>query len=253
MIDLHCHLLPGADDGPATLADSIAMARAAYQDGVQAVIVTPHEGPWLEQHPGPDAGSVLRAQVGALEEEIRRAGLPLALYPGMEVVLDMDLPQRLQSGRAVPLAAGPYILVELPMLQRPLYMERVVFELQVQGWRPILAHAERYPYVQEAPELLVPLVERGLLIQITVRSLTGAVGRPAQQTARRLLRRDMVHCLASDGHAASGPRAPVLTPGLQVAARLVGPARSRALVTELAGRVLGHGGVGVPQERDARR
>jgi protein-tyrosine phosphatase len=214
------------------------MARVAYQDGVAAVVVTPHESAWLERHPGADAGAVLRAQVRALEEDVHGAGIPLVLHPGMEVELDLELPERLQAGRAIPLGGGPYILLELPAYQRTLYLDQVIFQLQLQGWRPILAHAERYRYIHEAPDMLVPLVQRGLLVQITARNLAGAAGRQVQSTAQRLLRRGLVHLLASDGHSAVGPRVPVLTPGVEAAARIVGPARARAMVTEVPERIL---------------
>jgi protein-tyrosine phosphatase len=83
LIDLHCHLLPGVDDGPATLDESIAMARAAYDDGVRAIAATPHDSSWQARFKGVDARQVLQAQVAALQEALRQTGIDLALYPGM--------------------------------------------------------------------------------------------------------------------------------------------------------------------------
>jgi len=237
MIDLHCHLLPEVDDGPETLAESIAMARAAYEDGVRTIVVTPHEGPWLRRH-SPGADSTLKEEVRHLEEQVQQAGIPLALYPGLEIELDLDVVARLRAGRAHPLGSGPYVLLELPPYQRVLYLEQVIFEAQLAGWWPVLAHAERYAFVQENPRVLAPLVQRGVLVQVTVRSLTGEVGRAARETALRLLRQGLAHVLATDGHSASGPRRPVLSPGVAVAACVVGPARAEDMVVKTPQRIL---------------
>lgn len=237
MIDLHCHLLPGVDDGPETLAESIAMARTAYEDGIHTIVVTPHEGEWLRRR-GPEAGPALVEEVRQLETQIRQAGIPLTLHPGLEVELDLDLAARLRAGQARALGTGPYFLLELPAYQRTLYLEEVVFQAQLAGWWPILAHAERYPFVQENPQVLFSLVQRGVLVQVTVRSLTGAVGRTARDTALRLLRRGLAHVLATDGHSAAGPRRPVLSPGVAAAARVVGPERAQDMVTKVPQRIL---------------
>ncbi len=238
MIDLHCHLLPGVDDGPPTLEESIVMARAAYQDGVRAIVATPHARDWGLAHPGEDACHGVAELVRDLEQVLHQVGIPLALYPGMEIHLDPDLPEWLRSGRVCPLGAGPYFLLELPFFQPSPYLEQVISDVQLQGWRPVLAHAERYTYVQEAPDLLAPLVERGVLVQVTANSLTGNAGPLAGETAVRLLRRGLVHCLASDGHTGHASRAPLLMAGVQAAARVVGSAQARALVTEMPQQIL---------------
>ncbi len=238
MIDLHCHLLPGVDDGPETLDESIAMARAAYDDGVRAVAVTPHAGPWGERYGRDHPGESMQTQVRDLQRALQGAGIALALYPGMELELGVDLPEQLLAGRALPLGAGRYFLLELPFYQYPLHLERTLFQTQLQGWKPVLAHGERYLYVQESPDMLAPLVERGVLVQVTAGSLLGAAGPPARETAQRLLRHGLAHVLASDGHAATGPRAPLLRAGVEAAAKLVGKSRAQAMVTEVPQRIL---------------
>lgn len=238
MIDLHCHILPNADDGAAALDDSLAMARAAYADGVRAVVATPHESSWQERHPGPGGVAALQEAVRRLEEATQRAGIPLAFYAGMEAEFDLDLPRRLAAGRVLPLGEGRCFLLELPFYQYSLHLERAIFEVQLQGWKPVLAHVERCLYVQEAPDILLPLVQRGVAVQVTAGSLCGAAGPRAKETAQRLLRRGLVHVLASDGHAAEGERCPLLTPGVEVAARIVGLARAQAMVTEVPQRIL---------------
>lgn len=241
MIDLHCHLLPGVDDGPETLDESIAMARAAYDDGVRAIVVTPHAGPWSERYGSDNPREALQAQVQELQRALLHAGIALTLYPGMELELDMDLPGQLRAGRALPLGSGPYFLLELPFFQHPLYLEQTLFQAQLQGWKPVLAHVERYLYVQQAPDMLAPLVERGILVQVTAGSLLGAAGPVVRSTAQHLLRRGLVHILASDGHAARGPRSPRLRAGVEAAARLIGPERAQAMVAEVPQQIVeGH-------------
>ena len=244
MIDLHCHLLPGVDDGPSTLQESIAMARVAYQDGIRTMVVTPHSYEWDRGHPGESAYESLDESARQLEEALHQAGVPLTLVAGLEIYLDGDVKSHLRDGRARPIAEGPYILIELPFFQRPLYLEQSISELQVQGWKPLLAHPERYTYIQQQPDLLTPLVQRGVLLQITAGSLLGAFRPAAERTARWFLRRGLAHCLASDGHRSRGPRAPLLSPGLEVAAQIVGEERARAMVTEVPRRILKGLGVG---------
>ena len=238
VIDLHCHLLPVVDDGPPTLAESIAMARLAYDDGVRSVAVTPHSGGWLERYRGPEVAETMRSQVRALEEALHQAGIALTLYPGMEVDFDPDLPQQLLAGQVQPLGNGPYFLMELPAFQYSLHLEQTLFQVQLQGWRPVLAHVERYLYVQENPDLLAPLVQRGVVVQITARNLAGAAGPETREIARKLLRRGLVHVLASDGHRARGARLPLLAAGVTEAARIVGADRARAMVTTVPQRIL---------------
>ncbi len=238
MIDLHCHLLPGVDDGPATIEESLAMARMAYDDGVRAVVVTPHATDWWQICPPEHTAERLQEEVQRLEETFRQAGVSLCLYPGMEVPLEPAIGAWLAEGWAHPLAQGPYVLVELPFSQYPLYADEVLFQMQVAGWRPILAHPERYSYVHRDPQLLLPLVERGSLLQVMASSLTGGAGPAAKRTALWLLERGVVHCLASDGHQASGVRLPLLGPAVEVAGRLVGEEEARRLVTGAPQRIL---------------
>ncbi|MGC8873665.1 MAG: tyrosine-protein phosphatase [Chloroflexia bacterium] len=226
MIDLHCHLLPGVDDGPNSMEESLALARAAWAEGVRTIVVTPHARDW-ELH---RRGQELEPAVERLQKGLREAGIDLTLVPGMEVDLDEALPSRLRDGRARPLGRGPYVLVELPFLAYAMYIDQVIFHTQLAGWRPILAHVERYVYFQERPELLAALLQRGVLAQVSAGSLLGELGPTVRNTVLLFLRRGLVHCLATDAHAASGSRAPCLSSALACAASYVGQERALAMV-----------------------
>jgi len=227
MIDIHTHILPGIDDGPVDLEESLAVARLAVADGTRHMIATPHNADWEQ------IGNVnqLSEQVQTLQTALDDAGIDLRVYPGSEVHVTPDLAQRWQAGQIISLNRSRYVLIELPFFIYPHYLDQLFFELEVEGATPVLAHAERYRDVQENPDILVPLVERGVLIQITSTSLLGFFGREANKTAVHLLKRGLAHVIASDGHNTDS-RPPFLMEGVAVAAEYVGEEAAHKMVTE---------------------
>lgn len=214
-VDLHTHLLPGVDDGARDRDASLAMARLAEADGIGHIVATPHV---------PFCG--LRAD--ALEqrlEDLRRFladnGVHLQVSLGTEISLEPDLLQWLADGVARPLGATRYVLVELPFFGYPPYTEDVIFQLQVHGYRPILAHPERNAELAAAPRRMEPLVERGVLAQITTTSLLGGFGPAARNAATEFLQRGWAHVLASDAHSPAH-RPPVLSEGIRAAEKILG-------------------------------
>ncbi|MBI2304075.1 MAG: hypothetical protein HYU86_04950 [Chloroflexi bacterium] len=227
MIDIHSHILPGLDDGAQTPEDAIAMAQVAVEDGIEVMVATPHGA---ELAPGWSQAEAL-SRVNALEEEMARRHIPLRLVPGVENYLTPELPQKMVEGGALPLDGTSYILVEFPLFSLPPYTEEVLFQLQIKGFTPIIAHPERNDVLQKNPDLLLRLVERGMLAQVTAASLTAAFGSLPRQAAETMLRRRLVHIIASDAHSPQGSRSPVLSEGVREAARIVGEAAARAMVT----------------------
>ncbi len=233
LTDLHTHILPGVDDGAADDAAALAMARAAVEDGIERVAATPHN---LRLPPG--AGrAALEARVAALQRALDAAGLPLALVAGAEIALIASLPQMLDAGECVTLNRSRYLLLEPPYAGLPPRVEDLIFQAQVRGLAPILAHPERCAGLERSLPLLRRLVERGLLVQITAGSLEGRFGRHPQRLARSLLAGGLVHVIASDAHA-PGDRAPRLRSAEALAARLLGPGRARALVSTYPAAIL---------------
>jgi protein-tyrosine phosphatase len=214
VIDLHCHLLPGIDDGPATVEDALALARAAAAGGTRTMVATPHIDHQWKVDPG---------QVGALVEHIREAladaHIELEVRGGGEIALsrlaDLDAAQL----NAVRLGGGPYILLECP--HRPTggaEFHGFVQRLRARGERIVLAHPERSPAFQRSPDRLAVLVGEGVLTSITAASLLGSFGRAVQSFSLRLLRDGLVHNVASDSHDAAR-RGPALLAGLRAAER----------------------------------
>lgn len=195
------------------------MARLAVQDGITCMAATPHNMNW----PAGDHRPRVQEAVHALSQSLQAAGISLELLPGAEIFADMDVPQHIAEGRAFPLAASRYLLLELPASAYPLYTEELIFRLQVQGFWPILAHPERNVHLQEDPEVLRTLVERGVLMQITAGSLLGEFGRRAAETSADMLKGGLAHIIASDAHGAAH-RPPILTPAVEAAGEIIGMA-----------------------------
>lgn len=216
LVDLHTHIAPGVDDGPQTLDESLTMARMAVADGVRAVVATPHI---------PFARTT-REEFGRRLDDLRRflAGQQanLEVHLGAEISLEPDILRWLAEGLAWPIGATRYVLVELPFFAFPPYTEDVIFRLQVAGYKPILAHPERNAILAARPDRLGPLVERGVLTQITATSVLGGFGAQAKAAAVAFLERGWVHVLASDAHSANH-RPPILTEAARAAERIVGP------------------------------
>ena len=213
MIDLHSHVLPGVDDGVRTIAESLALLRAAYDDGVDRVAATPHV---RDDYPtAPNEMELLHAELcGAARE----AAIPVEVLPGGE--LDLRMAADLDDETLHRFGLGGnrnLLLLEFPYLGYPVGLPDLVFDLQLRGFRIVLAHPERNADVQVDPERLRPLVDGGVLVQLTAASLDGRLGGAPRAAAHRLLDGRLAHLLASDAHAAD-----VRSTGLAAAAREAG-------------------------------
>ena len=225
MIDLHNHILPGVDDGAATLADALAIARMAYADGIRGIVATPHRHPRAYTAPRADAVTLLDAIRAASRDE----DLAMEYYLGGEAYIAPDLVDQIQSGLALTINGGRYLLVEWPIREYPRFSAEIVFELQVRGIVPIIAHAERYRFVQTDISRLASFVERGVLVQITAASLVGTAGRGYRKTAETLLTHGLAHFIATDSHNVQR-RPPILSRARDRACELVGRDRALAMV-----------------------
>jgi protein-tyrosine phosphatase len=198
VIDLHIHLLPGIDDGPADAEGTVALARACVADGVRAVAATPHVSESHPSTPQQIAQALARARA-ALEQ----AAVPLELHSGAEIAIDRLDGLSDDDLRALTIAGGgAYILIETPYAAWPMDLEQHAGRLATLGVRAILAHPERSAGVQAGGGIdrLEHAVGRGVYCQVTAGSLAGRFGRTAQAMARTLLERELVHVIASDAH-----------------------------------------------------
>jgi len=230
-IDTHNHILPGLDDGPDTLQEAIDMAYVALKNGITKIVATPHHN---EYH-HPPVQEIL-AMIELVRSGLKKEAMPLEVYPGSELRISLDLPEKLKSGEVLPLAVSKYVLLEFPFEGIPIYAEDVIFRLRIDGWRPILAHAERIYDIQRKPERLKKFIDIGCMVQVNSNSLTGELGRPSLDIGIKLLKKGWVDMLASDAHAASR-RAPDFTHALKVAAKYVGEDRALAMIRDNPGRI----------------
>jgi protein-tyrosine phosphatase len=198
MIDLHSHILRGIDDGARTLEDSLDIARAAVSDGIVTIAATPHvRDDW------PTGAELMEERVAELRTAIEANDIPLEVVSGGEISIGWLTLLAPEDLRRFGLAGSRYLLVETPYYGWPHVLPHLLFSLQGDGFVPVLAHPERNAEVAERPDLLVPLVESGVLIQVTAASVDGRIGRRAFECARLLIRQGLVHLLASDAHHAS--------------------------------------------------
>jgi protein-tyrosine phosphatase len=213
LIDLHSHVLPGVDDGAATIADSVAIARAAAEDGVRVLAATPHV---RDDYPT-DAATMERL-VGETREAVRAAGVELEIVPGGEIAIGMLGELDEEELRRFCLGGSPrWLLVEFPYHGWPLGLAQIVFDLGARGFVPLLAHPERNSEVQAEPQRLGALVQGGAYVQLTAASVDGRLGRRTQAASRKLLELGLAHVLASDAHTPAIRRA-----GMRAACDAVG-------------------------------
>lgn len=225
MIDLHCHMLPGIDDGAPDVATSLRMARLAAADGTRTLACTPHIYPGLYEN----QTDGIRQRVGELQAHLDAEGIDLRLTYGADAHLTPDLLQRLRAGTAPTLAGTRYLLLEPPHHVAPPHFEDSVFELMAAGYTPVITHPERLTWIDREYPAFVRLAHRGVWMQLTAASLTGRFGPKAKKWSERMLDDGLVHILASDGHGVED-RPPRMSSGRAAAALLVGEEESWHLV-----------------------
>jgi protein-tyrosine phosphatase len=237
MIDLHTHILPGVDDGVKTMDDAVAFARVAAADGVKTVVATPHyrEGFYMNARPDVLAG------VEALNVRLRAEGIALSVLPGAEVHISADLVERVKSGHAPTLADnGRTVLFELSMSQPQPDLENFVFQMRLAGLQVLFAHPERIAYFQDDVSRYEAVLRLGAFGQLTTGSVTGVFGESVIEFSEELVRKGLVHVVASDAHNTRG-RPPVLSRALERLSAWAGDELARRMVDEfpkafLAGR-----------------
>jgi protein-tyrosine phosphatase len=244
MIDLHSHVLAGIDDGARSLEDSLAILRAAVEDGITRIAATPHVR--ADYPTSPDA---MERGVEALNRAAREAGIPIEVLPGGE--LDLEFMSDLDDAGLARFGLGGnprVLLLECPYYGWPLDLRDVVFRLATRGFSVVLAHPERNPDVQAEPELLRPLVDAGVLVQVTAASADGRLGSTPRRASRALIDAELVHLIASDAHSAE-----IRAVGMSAAAAAAGdPALARWLTEEVPAALVA--GSGLPRRpKKARR
>jgi protein-tyrosine phosphatase len=210
VIDLHCHVLPGLDDGPGDIDGSVALARLASADGTRTMVATPH----VREDYAYDL-DLIGERAAVLNDRLAEDGVDLRVETGGEVALSR-LSQLTDSElEKLCLGSSRSVLVESPYQQATDMVEDTLFNLQLAGFRPVLAHPERSPSFMTNPDRVEALVERGVLCSVTAASMAGRFGRTVQRFTRVLFERGLVHDVASDSHDIR-KRPPGLTAGFRL-------------------------------------
>lgn len=194
MIDIHNHCLHGIDDGPDSFEASVELCRAAYQDGIDTIIATPHvlRGSWVNDRP-----SDIHKAVERLNDAL--GGAP-SVVSGCEYYFAHDAVEKIGLGVVPFLAGSRYVLLEFASNILPPNVEHVIHGLRLREWVPVIAHPERNSVLAEKSDLLLRLVQSGARLQVTSGSLLGRFGKRAELAAMEFLDRDIVHFVASDTH-----------------------------------------------------
>lgn len=197
MIDLHCHILPGVDDGARNLEESLAMANKAVSQGITHILCTPHH---LNGKYENKAADVIQ-KVEQLQLELEKRQIPLTLLEGQEVRINGALLEEIEQHTILFTdLTDHYILIEFPTMDIPAYTEKLFYELFSKGYTPVIVHPERNAKFREDPNLLLPFIEMGVLTQLTAPSIVGVFGKEIKKTALQMMAHNLLHMVASDAH-----------------------------------------------------
>lgn len=225
MIDLHCHLLPGIDDGAPDLATSLDMARMAADDGIVTIACTPHILPGVYDN----TGKGIAEGVARLRDAIDAANIPVEIIAGADAHMAPDLIPKLKSGAVPTLDGSRYFLFEPPFHVMPPRLLDFTFNLSAAGFVPILTHPERLSWIEHHYQAIERMADSGVLMQITAQSLTGGFGRRPKYWADRMLDEDRIALLCTDAHD-TRKRPPRLSEARALVASRKGEAKAAALV-----------------------
>ncbi len=232
MIDLHCHILPGLDDGAATLDEALAMARMAAADGIRTIVASPHITPGVYDN-RPDR---ITAAASAFQERVKQENIPIEIIPGADVRISHEMLWRKDAYLCIN-RDGSHLLLEFPHELVPPGSERFIEALRAKGLVAVITHPERNAEIQRRPARLEPFIKMGCLVQVTAMSLTGEFGPRAQQVVEGFLKEGWVDVIATDAHD-TAKRPPILSRAVRRAEALVGVEAARAMVFEMPEKIV---------------
>ena len=191
MIDIHNHIVYGVDDGSRNLDESIKMVELYKKAGFDQIIATSH---YDKSRYTVDANEI-KEKVSIINDEIEKRTLDFKVYPGHEIKVELDMIKKIKSGDLLTLNNSRYVLCELSFVNKPTFLKDLFYNLELEGYVPIIAHVERYPYVENNIEWLEDFIKMGALIQINYSSI-----KSNYEITRELLERNMVHIIGTDSH-----------------------------------------------------
>lgn len=202
MIDIHCHILPEVDDGSKSLEESIEMARIAESEGIKTIVNTSHYHFDFKYKKGEELKAILKD----FNQKLKQENINVEVILGNELYYTEDLIGKLEELDFYTINDSKYLLIEFPPTNIPKNIVDVIYEIKLRGYTPILAHVERYPAIQEDPNVIFDAIQEGALIQINASSIVGKNGPDAENTCDILLKNNMVHVIGTDAHSSTRRR-----------------------------------------------
>ncbi|MEH6944417.1 tyrosine-protein phosphatase [Bacillus sp. JJ722] len=197
LIDIHCHILPGFDDGANSLIECMSMVNSALEIGINHLYATPHHmnGQYL------NSKKEIIASVSVINKQLQQENIPLTIHVGQEVRIHQHLMSSLEMDLVMTLGnKGKYLLLELPSGYVPIYTKEIICDLLTKGITPVIAHPERNRELIENHDLLFRLVQDGALFQLTSGSILGLFGKKIKSISKKMIEHNLAHFIASDAH-----------------------------------------------------
>ena len=235
MIDIHSHILPGVDDGAMNIEESLEMAAMAAESGVDYIVATPHcniPGVY-DNYWGPS----MKESLVKLRRAVNECDIPIRIVAGMEIFVTPELPDLFRKKKLLTLNGTRYFLTEFDFSEDMQECDKVLKECKSLGFIPVIAHPERYYFIQEYPEYVFEWLKQGYGIQVNKGSILGRFGRAARRTADTLLEQGMISCVASDAHS-SYQRTPFMGEIYDYLMEENGPAYTQVLLENNPKRIL---------------
>lgn len=195
-VDVHSHLLPGIDDGVRDMEEALEVIQRLSEFGYKKLITTPH----INNEFFPNTADIIREKHGQVIKAIKAAGIPVEFEAAAEYFLDETLMDKLEKDEPLLTFGNNHLLFECSFLNEPLYLKDFLFNAQSKGYKLILAHPERYAFIQNNPDMLDDLKNRSVLLQVNMMSLTGHYNKPAKKIAEKLIKKGQVDLIGSDCH-----------------------------------------------------
>lgn len=215
--DIHCHILPGLDDGAKDLEQTKAMCMTAYDEGIRTIVVTPHN---YASHKSASL-EMIRSTVKKLEEHLKEWGLPILLYAGNEIYYRSGIAEALEQKQILTLADSRYVLVEFDPYVEFSYLRDGVGELARYGYFPILAHVERYDCLYRKKERIQDLRNAGIYFQVNASTCLEKIGSEYKKRIKMLIKKNAVDFIGTDAHS-NRSRAPKISQSAAYLYRKIG-------------------------------
>lgn len=228
MIDMHSHILPGTDDGPKDISESLKMCDIALDDGIKTFVATPHNLNGVYKN----GRKAVIDCLGRFNRVIRRKGKNIAVLPGSDTYMGTELLTEIEKNNVMTINdGGKFLLLELPSFFISEQVKQQIFKLKLMGITAVITHPERNNTLMEDTDVLHDFIQAGVLVQITAGSITGDFGSEAKKNALLLLKLNMAHILASDAHNASS-RPPVLSKAVHMVSDEIGAEDANKMVSD---------------------